>query len=139
VRIERDPHDIFDMIADPLTYPRWDAAVETVRPLTGGRRKRFSMQRLLPFGRIQNTVDVVTAAPLEEVVVEASDGPLPFTYRYLLVADGGATEVFVEGEVAAERVPSFLEAAAVRMVRRSVDANLGALRRLLERDAARAK
>jgi uncharacterized protein YndB with AHSA1/START domain len=133
VRINRDPQDVFDVIANPLTYPRWHSAVEAVRPLPEGDG-RFSMERLLPGGRVHNTLEVVAAAPPEEIIVQALAGPTPFTYRYRLRGENGATDVSLEGEIEIERVPKVLEPAAARVVRRGVDANLVVLRQLLERE-----
>ncbi|MDQ3994809.1 MAG: SRPBCC family protein [Actinomycetota bacterium] len=117
-------------MAAPATYPRWNSAVRDVRPVASGRRYR--MERDLPSGRAENLVEVVSATPPEEVVVRASQGPTPFTYRYRFTDENGGTMISLSAEVDLGGIGGLLGPFAARTVRRGVDANFESLKRLLE-------
>lgn len=132
VRIERPPEDVFQALANPEAYPRWNSAVRSVVPL-GPSRARYRMVRDLPSGTAENVLGVLEARAPEEIVIRASDGPTPFTYRYRLRASDGGTEVELDAEVNLGGVAGLLGPVAGRAVRRGVDENLATLKRLLER------
>jgi hypothetical protein len=83
------------------------------------------MERDLPPGRAENLVEVVSATPPEEVVVRASQGPTPFTYRYRFTDANGGTMISLSAEatsaasegclVHSQRAPS--DAASMRISR----------------------
>jgi len=93
------------------------------------------MERELPSGRAENRLEVVSAIAPEEVVIRASEGPTPFTYRYRLSDAGGGTDLSLAAEVELELegVPRLLEPLAGRAVRRGVEENFSTLKSLLER------
>jgi uncharacterized protein YndB with AHSA1/START domain len=131
IRIERPADDVFAVVADPQTYPRWNSAVEAVTPVEGERR--FRMERELPTGHAENVLEVLYAEPPREVVVRAADGPTPFLYRFVLAGSNGATDLSLKADVelgGASRLFGPLAAAAVK---RGVDENFSTLKRLLER------
>lgn len=129
VHIDRPRDAVFAVVADPETYPRWNSAVRAVRPREGG----FRLERDLPSGPAENLLEVVSATAPEEVVIRASEGPTPFTYRYRLHEADGGTDVSLAAEVELEGVPRILEPVAGRAVRRGVEENFSKLKRLLER------
>jgi uncharacterized protein YndB with AHSA1/START domain len=129
VQIDRPRQDVFAVVADPATYPRWKSAVRDVRPVAS---RRYRMERDLPSGRAENLVEVVSATPPEEVVVRASQGPTPFTYRYRFTDANGGTMISLSAEVDFGGIGGLLGPFAARTVRRGADANFESLKRLLE-------
>lgn len=130
VHIDRPREEVFAVLADPTTYPRWNSAVKQVTPL--GEPGRFRMRRDLPGGPAENVLEVVRASEPAEVVVRASEGPTPFTYTYVLDADGTATDVRLEADVELGGLAGLLGPVAGRAIRHGVDENLATLKRLLE-------
>ncbi len=117
------------MVGDPTTYSHWNSAVRSVEPLAADQ---YRMVRDLPSGTAENHLEVVAARSPDLVVIEASDGPTPFTYRYELHEADGGTELELDAEVELEGVAAILGPLAARAVKRGVDENLATLKRLLE-------
>ena len=134
VHINRLRERVFDVVSDPQTYPQWNSAVQAMRPIADASgRRAYRMERQLPSGRAENLLEVISATTSEEVVIRASDGPTPFTYRYTLVEANGGTDLSLEAEVELEGVTRLLGPLAGGAVKRGVDENLASLKRLLER------
>ncbi len=129
IRIGRPPADVFAAVGDPTTYARWNSAVRSVEPLGDDR---YRMVRDLPSGPAENVLEVLEARPFELVVVEASDGPTPFTYRYDLSENGTGTELALDAQVELGGAAELLGPLAAKMVKRGVDVNLSTLKQLLE-------
>jgi uncharacterized protein YndB with AHSA1/START domain len=133
VQIDRPREAVFRIVSDPETYPRWNSAVKAVHPLgTTTGTPAYRMERRLPTGRVENLLEVLSATPPSEVVIRASDGPTPFTYRYTLREANGGTELALAADVELEGLPRLLGPLAAAMVKRGVDENLAALKSLLE-------
>jgi hypothetical protein len=105
--------------------------VQAVEPLEGERR--FRMARELPSGRAENLLEVLYAEPPHEVVLRAAEGPTPFLYRFLLSSSNGGTDLSLEGDVELGGASRILGPLAGGAVKRGVDENFSALKRLLER------
>ncbi len=134
IRIERSRAEVFAIVADPETYPRWNSAVQAVEPIaTGGGATTYRMRRVLPSGPAENRLEVVSASAPGEVVIRASEGPTPFTYRYRLTEAEGGTMLALDAEVELGGVAGLLGPLAGKAVRRGVDDNLRTLKQLLER------
>jgi uncharacterized protein YndB with AHSA1/START domain len=131
VRIERPVDRVFAAIADPERYPDWNSAVRRVTPIDEDAG-RFRMERELPSGPATNLLEIVEEAPPEELVIRASEGPTPFTYRYRLHGTNGATELSLEAEVELGGLAGRLGPIAELAVRRGVDENFAQLKRSLE-------
>jgi uncharacterized protein YndB with AHSA1/START domain len=57
VRIARPLEEVFAYVSEPLNFPRWNSAVETVRQTSGGADgvpSTYVMERELPSGRAVN-------------------------------------------------------------------------------------
>jgi hypothetical protein len=55
VRVERPIEEVFAFVSDPLLFPRWNSAVQTVKGTSGGTGElgsTYSMERELPTGRL---------------------------------------------------------------------------------------
>jgi uncharacterized protein YndB with AHSA1/START domain len=135
VRIERPIEEVFAFVADPTQFPRWNSAVQTVRLTSGepgGLGSKYSMQRVLPAGRVENELEVFSREHPAEFSIRTTSGPTPFVYRYRFARDGAGTVVHLDASVELPGVAAVLGPLAARGVRRGVDANFAALKRTLE-------
>jgi hypothetical protein len=76
----------------------------------------------------------VDAIPSESVVVRATEGPTPFTYRFRLSDDRGGTALSLEADVEPNGMFRLMAPVAQRAIRHGVDENVACLKRLLEND-----
>jgi uncharacterized protein YndB with AHSA1/START domain len=128
VRIERPASTVFDVIADPRTFPRWNSAVESVQHASGpalGVGSRYAMSRSLPTGRVGNDLEIVARDHPTAFAIRTTSGPTPFAYRYRVSPDGDGTVVELDASV---ELPRLL----ARAIKRGVDDNLATLKRILE-------
>ncbi len=129
IEIDRPPEDVYAVVGDPTTYTRWNSAVRSVEPLDADG---YRMVRELPSGVAENHLEVIAARSPDFVVIEASDGPTPFTYRYEIHGVNGGTELELDAEVELGGAAALLGPLAARAVKRGVDENLATLKTLLE-------
>jgi uncharacterized protein YndB with AHSA1/START domain len=135
VRIERPAEEVFDYVSDPTMYPRWNSAVQSVRetsPGADGLGATYRMERDLPGGRAENDLEVVEVNPPSLFVIRTTSGPTPFTYRYVLADEQGATLLELAAEVELGGLAGALGPLASRAVKRGVDSNFADLKRILE-------
>jgi carbon monoxide dehydrogenase subunit G len=140
IRIERAAEDVFDILSDPLRFPSWNSAVESVQHTSGRARaagSKYSMWRELPGGRVENELEIAGLDHPTEFAIRTTSGPTPFVYRYRVSPDGGGTVVTLDGSVALPRPAALVASLAARAVKRGVDANLDTLKRILEAPALR--
>jgi uncharacterized protein YndB with AHSA1/START domain len=138
VRVERPIEEVFAFVSDPLMFPRWNSAVQTVHgtsPETGGPGSTYSMRRQLPTGQVENELEVLSMEHPTEFGIRTSSGPTPFLYRYRFAPDGADTVLHLDATVELPGVRTVLEPLAARGIRRGVDANLAALKHALETTA----
>jgi uncharacterized protein YndB with AHSA1/START domain len=134
VRIARPLEEVFAYVSEPLNFPRWNSAVETVRQTSGGADgvpSTYVMERELPSGRAVNRLQVVAREPPRVFAIRTTAGPTPFHYSYSFSARNGATIVQLAAEVDLGHA-FFLGPLLRRAVRSGVDANLATLRAILE-------
>jgi len=142
VRIERPIEEVFAFVSDPTQFPRWNSAVEAVHGAPGaggGLGSTYSMQRVLPAGRVENRLEVFSRDYPAEFGIRTTSGPTPFVYRYRFARDGAGTVVHLDATVELPGVAAVLGPLAARGVRRGVDANFAALKRTLEAGAGDAQ
>lgn len=135
VRVKRPVEEVFALVSDPLLFPRWNSAVQTVHVTSGepgGLGSRYSMQREIPTGRVENGLQVFERDQPTEFGIRTTSGPTPFLYRYRFASDGADTVVHLDASVELPGVAALLGPLAARGVRRGVDANLAALKLTLE-------
>jgi uncharacterized protein YndB with AHSA1/START domain len=135
VRIRRPIEEVFSYVADPLTFPRWNSAVEAVRKTSGaenGVASTYSMERELPTGRAVNELEVVASQRPRELAIRTTAGPTPFLYRYRFSGERGETVVRLDAEVELQGTAALLPAIARRLVKNGVDHNLATLKQILE-------
>lgn len=135
VHIRRPVEEVFDYVAEPLNFPRWNSAVQDVRatsPAAGEVGSRYVMERRLPGGRAVNDLEILTRDPPREFAMRTTSGPTPLRYRYRFSGAGGEADVTLDAEVELSGVASLAGPLAKRGLKRGVDDNLATLRELLE-------
>jgi carbon monoxide dehydrogenase subunit G len=140
VRVDRPIEDVFTFAADPLLFPRWNSAVQTVELTSGDRGRvgsRYSMQRRLPVGQVENELEIFSREHVSEFGIRTTSGPTPFRYLYRFVSDGVDTVIQLDADVELSGVVSVLGPLAASAIRRGVDANLATLKRTLETSTTR--
>ena len=134
----RPIEDVFALVSDPLQFPRWNSAVRTVH-LTSGRTgeldSTYSIGRELPTGGAENELEVFARNHPSEFCIRTTSGATPFVYRYRFASERGATVVRLDAKVELPGVAAVLGPLAARGVRRGVNANFAALKRILEEAA----
>jgi uncharacterized protein YndB with AHSA1/START domain len=135
VRIERPVEEVFDYVSDPLNFPAWNSAVQSVEQTSAGADgigATYRMERDLPGGRAENGLEVVDAERPTLFVIRTTSGPTPFLYRYVLKGEGSATELGLAAEVELGGLAGALGPLASRAVKHGVDSNFADLKRVLE-------
>jgi carbon monoxide dehydrogenase subunit G len=138
VRIERRIEDVFAFVSDPTQFPLWNSAVQAVHRTageTGAPGSAYPMERELPTGQVENRLEVFGREHPSEFGIRTTSGPTPFFYRYRFTSDGANTVVHLDATVELPGVAAVLGPLAARRVRRGVDANFAALKRILEAGA----
>lgn len=130
VRVARPIDEVFAFVSDPLQFPRWNSAVQSVRSTStpaGRPGSTYAMERELPGGRADNDLEILELTPLEAFTIRTTSGPTPFLYRYRFIADGTATLIELDATVETARRAGPLQRIAATAVKRGVDANLATL------------
>jgi Polyketide cyclase / dehydrase and lipid transport len=142
VSVNRPIEEVFTFVSDPLLFPLWNSAVQTVELASGQRGRvgsRYSMQRRLPVGQVENQLEVLSRDHASDFVIRTTSGPTPFCYRYRFASDGTDTIIQLDARVELSGVASVLGPLAAAALRRGVDAKLATLKRTLEARASRPK
>jgi uncharacterized protein YndB with AHSA1/START domain len=135
VRINRRIEEVFAYVSDPLNFPRWNSAVQSVRKTSAGENgvaPTYSMERALPTGRAVNDLAVVATEPPREFAIRTTAGPTPFLYRYQFCRENSETVVKLHAEVELPGAAAFLPQLARRLVKKSVNDNFATLKQILE-------
>jgi uncharacterized protein YndB with AHSA1/START domain len=129
-RISHPIEQVFAYVADPLNFPRWNSAVQDVRktsPGDAGGPSTYVMVRELPNGHAVNKLEIVAIDRPSELVIQASEGPTPFLYRYRFSAENGETVMQLSAEVELPRAAALLPQLARSAVKSGVDASRAAI------------
>jgi uncharacterized protein YndB with AHSA1/START domain len=135
VRIRRPIKEVFVFVSDPLKFPRWNSAVQSVRKTAGRERQvgsTYSMRRALPSGGVHNELEIFAWEEPAEFGIRTTSGPTPFAYRYRFSSRPDGTLVHLGGSLELPGAASLIAPLAARAVKRGVDLNLAALKRTLE-------
>jgi uncharacterized protein YndB with AHSA1/START domain len=142
INIDRPPVDVFAVVGDPTSMPRWYDAVEQVTPTTANGPEvgaRYLITRSLPGGEAHNDVEVTEYLSGRQVTLESRSGPTPFRYSYTLESTAGGTALALDGSISSAglRGPAaHLDAAATQLFKQGMKHNLRALKRLVESPGA---
>jgi hypothetical protein len=90
------------------------------------------MERELPSGRAENELEIVALERPSEFTIRTTSGPTPFHYRYQLSSDNRETIVTLDAELELGGAAAFAAPLARRAVKRGVEDNFAALRKVLE-------
>ena len=102
IRVERPIDEVFAFVSDPLMFPRWNSAVQTVHGTSeesGGAGSTYSMQRQLPTGQVDNELEILTREHPTKFSIRTTSGPTPFLYNYRFAPDGADTVVHLDASV----------------------------------------
>jgi uncharacterized protein YndB with AHSA1/START domain len=136
MRIERPIEDVFDYMADPRNFPRWNSAVRSVIETAvteDGAGATYTMQRNLPTGNATNVLEVVSRRRPAEFVITTTSGPTPFTYDIEFTPANRGTVVKLNARAELGRIGDLIGPVARTAVKRGVHENLATLKRILER------
>jgi uncharacterized protein YndB with AHSA1/START domain len=112
VHIDRPIEEVFAYVSDPLTFPRWNSAVQAVRRTSAaepGVRSTYLMERELPTGRAVNELEVVESERPHEFAIRATAGPTPFLYRYRFSAENGKTVIRLDARSSSRAPPPYCQ------------------------------
>jgi uncharacterized protein YndB with AHSA1/START domain len=135
VRIARPIEEVFAYVSDPLNLPHWNSAVRAVWQPRGRESEvgsRYTMERELPRGGVQNELEVFAREHATEFGIRTTSGPTPFTYHYRFSTANGQTLVQLDAVLELDGPAALLGPLAGRAVKRGVDDNLAELKRILE-------
>jgi uncharacterized protein YndB with AHSA1/START domain len=137
ITINRQPTEVFSLLADTEQTPLWyEAVVSATRTTSGpvGRGARYRLVRSLPSGVVENEVEITDYEPGRRFTLSSVSGPTPFHYRYSLDRSGSATTVTLDGEITGDGlpVPSALRPFATRAFAQGMARNLAVLKRIME-------
>jgi hypothetical protein len=136
VSIGRAMDDVFAYVSNPLNMPEWYSAVQAVDRLSGPDGQvgsTYLIQRELPGGSARNELEIVTLDAPTRFTIRTTSGPTPLIYRYRLSAEPNGTLVQLHATIAPHGIATITGPLAVRGVKRGMDANLAALKTILER------
>jgi uncharacterized protein YndB with AHSA1/START domain len=135
IRIARPLEEVFAYLSEPLNFPDWNSAVQTVRntsPVGNGVGSTYLMERELPTGRAVNELEVVAREPPREFAIRTIAGPTPFLYRYGFSPQNHETVVQLNAEIDLGGPAALLPQLARRGVKKGVDDNFATLKHILE-------
>jgi uncharacterized protein YndB with AHSA1/START domain len=142
VCVERPLEEVFDFVSDPLSFPRWNSAVQAVTNtsgVTGEVGSTYSMRRELPTGQVENELEVLVRERPSEFTIRTTSRPTPFLYHYRFASDGVDTLVRLNASVELLGVAAVFGPLGARAVKRGVDANFAVLKRTLEESPRNAR
>lgn len=135
MEIARPPDAVAAYQFDPANDPRWIGGVTSAERLTDGPMAAGSRVRRIGgfLGRpIEWVMDVVELVPDRRMAMHAVRSPFPMdvTYELAPAGDGTRASIRIRGE--ARGMYGLLGPLTPLMVRRSVQSDLGRLKRVLE-------
>lgn len=97
ITIDRPIEDVFRVLSDPATTPRWsrnaiEEHVTTAGPVGVGSRRRATVRRF-GGGTTQNEIEVTAFEPNRRIALRSIESPVPFSSAYLLTPIGSGARV----------------------------------------------
>lgn len=133
--IDRPIDEVFDYVSNPGNLPSWNSAVQDVRP-TSPQSDRpgstYTMERQLPTGHATNQLEIVAHNQPHEFAIRTTSGPTPFLYDYHFAGENGTTILQLNAQIELAGMAAVMPQLARHAVKNGVDANLAALKRILE-------
>jgi uncharacterized protein YndB with AHSA1/START domain len=138
IRVERPIDEVFAFVSDPLMFPQWNSAVQTVHGTSGesgGAGSTYSMQRQLPTGQVENELEILTREHPTKFSIRTTSGPTPFSTTIDSPPTAPTRSYSLTPASSCPGATAVLGPVATRRFRRGVDANLAALQHALEASA----
>ncbi len=135
IEIARTPDEVFAYLTDVENLTVWQSGVRAAEIEGGGEPRagaRISESRQLLGRELHTTLEIAEYAPPRLFVLRALDGPVPFTVRHELEADGEGTLLTVVGEGDAGLLPGFAAGLMVRRAEKQFRKDFECLKHLLE-------
>jgi hypothetical protein len=92
----------------------------------------YRLERQLPSGRAENELEVVARERPTAFAIKTTSGPTPFKYRFEFTPESGATIIQLEAEADLGGAADLLAPLVRHAVQRGVEANLAALKTIME-------
>lgn len=137
IDIARPPEAVAAYEFDATNDPTWIGGVRTAEQLTGGPIAAGSRVRRLGsfLGRpIEWVMDVVEFVPARRLAMHAVISPFPMDVTYELTPTDGGTHATIRIQGEAGGIYGLLGPLTPMMVRRSVQSDLGRLKRAVEKN-----
>jgi hypothetical protein len=135
IRIARPLEEVFAYVSEPLNFPDWNSAVQTVQntsPAGNGVGSAYLMERELATGSAVNELEVVAREWPREFAIRTTAGPTPFLYRYGFSTENNETIVELTAQIDLSGPAALLPQLARRGVKKGVDDNFATLKQILE-------
>ena len=135
IEIARTPDEVFAYLTDVENLTVWQSGVRAAEIEGGGEPRagaRIYESRQLLGRELHTTLEIAEYAPPRLFVLRALDGPVPFTVRHELEADGEGTLLTVVGEGDAGLLPGFAAGLMVRRAEKQFRKDFECLKHLLE-------
>ena len=131
VDIAVPPERVWDLVADPENDPRWCDKVQSVEAIAPGRWR--VMHKPLPFRPpVELLVEHDVLEPPRRLTMREEDDGSTFVVEYRLAATAAGTRFTQTSEFEWKRMPRLLQRVLAPGVRRDVQRQLRAVKRLLE-------
>jgi carbon monoxide dehydrogenase subunit G len=135
VLIERPLHDVFQFVSDLEHIPQWNYAIEETRKMSDGPLRvgtTYRQVRSVPT-RSEESLEVTELLQDRRFAVHGDLGPFQATLTYDFEDVGGDTRLTNRADLKAGGITKLVAPIASGRIREAVAANLGELKRLLER------
>ena len=135
VEIARSPEEVFAYLTEVSNLTAWQSGVRAAVVAGDGPAElgaRIEESRHLLGRELRTTLEVAEYEPPRLFVLRALDGPVPFTVRHELEADGDGTRVTVVGEGDAGLLPGFAAGIMARRVEKEFRRDFERLKHILE-------
>jgi uncharacterized membrane protein len=133
--ISRPIEEVFAYVNDFRNAAQWQAGVVDVRQTPAspvGKGTQVTFVRTFLGRKLEGTSEVVECEPPMKHTFQSTSGPLPFTVSRLFEPTPEGTKVTIVFEMHPEGVFALVEPLIARSLRRSVEADFGNLKDLLE-------
>jgi carbon monoxide dehydrogenase subunit G len=131
IEIARSQQEVWQFIADPTNDPRWCSKVKSVEP-AGDLRWKVIHKPVPLRPAVALTVEHTELEPPVRLRMREEDNASVFVVEYRLADSGGGTRLTQVSDFEWKRLPRILHRTFSRGVQRDVQAQLRALKGVLE-------
>ncbi|NIS83510.1 MAG: hypothetical protein GTO14_25680 [Anaerolineales bacterium] len=138
VVIERPIEEVFAFLNDAENNPTWQSGVlEAEKTSEGDIEKGTTYREVRKFlgQRIESTYEITEHEPNKKLASKTISGPIPVTLTTTFESVEGGTKVTVVGEADPGGFFKLAEAVVSRTFAKSLDADFGSLKAIMEAEA----